>query len=109
MLKKFDEAIPYFEKVDQILGSQGKLKMEERANLKDAYDLLITIYDQKGQKDKLKVYEEKFNNVDKVTLTQVTIKFERLPGTGSLFYLYPHQLPKIGWFIANVEGKQPES
>ena len=66
MLKKFDEAIPYFEKVDQILGSQGKLKMEERANLKDAYDLLITIYDQKGQKDKLKVYEEKFNNVDKV-------------------------------------------
>ena len=27
--KKFDEAIPYFEKVDQDLGSKGKLKMEE--------------------------------------------------------------------------------
>ena len=66
MLKKFDEAIPYFEKVDQILGSQGKLKQEERGNLKDAYDLMITIYDQKGQKDKLKVYEEKFNSVDKI-------------------------------------------
>jgi tetratricopeptide (TPR) repeat protein len=66
MLKKFDEAIPYFEKVDQLLGGQGKLKMEERQNLKDAYDLMITIYDQKGQKEKMKFYEEKFNNVDKV-------------------------------------------
>lgn len=66
MNKKFDEALPYFEKVDQVLGSQGKLKMEEKGYLKDAYDLLITIYDTKGNKDKLKVYEEKFNNVDKV-------------------------------------------
>ncbi|GAO45630.1 hypothetical protein [Flavihumibacter petaseus] len=63
---KFDAAVPYFEKVDQLLGSQGKLKMEEKGYLKDAYDLLITIYDNKGNKDKLKVYEEKFNNVDKV-------------------------------------------
>lgn len=65
MMKKFDDAIPYFEKVDALLGSQGKLKMEEKGNLKDAYDLLITIYDQKGQKDKLKAFEDKFNNVDK--------------------------------------------
>jgi len=65
MMKKFDEAIPYFEKVDQLLGAQGKLKMDEKANLKDSYDLLITIYEQKGLKDKVKVYEEKFNNVDK--------------------------------------------
>ena len=65
MMKKFDAALPYFEKVDQLLGSQGKLKMEEKGNLKDAYDLMITIYDQKGMKDKLKVFEEKFNNVDK--------------------------------------------
>ncbi|MEJ7769480.1 MAG: hypothetical protein WKF89_16800 [Chitinophagaceae bacterium] len=65
MMTKFDEAIPYFEKVDQILGSQAKLKMEEKSNLKDAYDLLITIYDQKGLKDKVKSYEEKFNDVDK--------------------------------------------
>ena len=64
--QKFDAAIPYFEKVDALLGGQGKLKMEDKGYLKDAYDLLITIYDNKGNKEKLKAYEEKFNNVDKV-------------------------------------------
>ena len=63
--KKFDEAIPYFEKVDQIMGSQGNLKMEDRTALKDAYDLLITIYEQKNVKDKAASYTTKFNNVDK--------------------------------------------
>ncbi|HET6256254.1 MAG TPA: hypothetical protein VFE32_19410 [Puia sp.] len=65
--KKFDEAIPYFEKVDQDLGSKGKLKQEEKSALKDAYDLLITIYEQKGPaaKDKADAYTNKFNNVDK--------------------------------------------
>lgn len=63
--KKFDEAIPYFEKVDQDLGSKGKLKMEEKQSLKDAYDLLITIYEQKQLKDKAEAYTNKFNSVDK--------------------------------------------
>ena len=65
--KKFDEAIPYFEKVDQDLGGKGKLKQEEKSALKDAYDLLITIYEQKGPagKDKADAYTNKFNNVDK--------------------------------------------
>ncbi len=63
--KKFDEAIPYFEKVDQELGSKGKLKMEEKTALKDTYDLLITIYEQKNVKDKAEAYTNKFNNVDK--------------------------------------------
>jgi len=63
--KKFDEAIPYFEKVDQDLGSKGKLKMEEKQSLKDAYDLLITIYEQKQIKDKAEAYTNKFNSVDK--------------------------------------------
>jgi hypothetical protein len=65
--KKFDEAIPYFEKVDQDLGTKGKLKQEEKSALKDAYDLLITIYEQKGPtgKDKADAYTAKFNNVDK--------------------------------------------
>ncbi|HKH62284.1 MAG TPA: hypothetical protein VKA49_15685 [Flavitalea sp.] len=63
--KKYDEAIPYFEKVDALLGSQGKLKMEEKGYLKDSYDLLITIYETKGLQDKATVYTEKFNNVDK--------------------------------------------
>lgn len=63
--KKFDEAIPYFEKVDQDLGSKGKLKMEEKTALKDTYDLLITIYEQKNLKDKAEAYTNKFNSVDK--------------------------------------------
>lgn len=66
MVKKFDEAIPYFEKVEQLLGNKGKLKMDEKSNLKDTYDLLINIYEQKGAKDKVTAYEDKFNNVDKV-------------------------------------------
>jgi len=64
--KKFDEAIPYFEKVEQSLGSKGKLKMQDKQALKDAYDLLITIYETKNQKDKATAYTDKFNNVDKV-------------------------------------------
>lgn len=63
--KKYDEAIPYFEKVDALLGEQGKLKMEEKGYLKDSYDLLISIYETKGNKEKADVYTAKFNNVDK--------------------------------------------
>jgi hypothetical protein len=64
--KRFDDAIPYFEKMDQLLGAKGKLPATERKGLKDAYDLLITIYENKGKSDKVKIYEEKFNNVEKV-------------------------------------------
>lgn len=63
--KLYDQAIPHFEKVDELLGSQGKLKMEEKGYLKDSYDLLISIYETKGNQDKASVYTEKFNNVDK--------------------------------------------
>jgi hypothetical protein len=63
--KKFTDAIPYFEKVDQDLGGKGKLKMEEKRNLKDAYDLLITIYEQKKVQDKVDAYTAKYNDVDK--------------------------------------------
>jgi hypothetical protein len=63
--KKFDEAIPYFEMVDKDLGSKGKLKMDEKSSLKDAYDLLINIYQEKKIKDKEDLYTNKFNNVDK--------------------------------------------
>ncbi len=64
--KKFDEAIPYFEKVEQVLGAQGKLKQDDKRTLKDAYDTLITIYEQKNQKEKADAYTKKFNDVDKV-------------------------------------------
>lgn len=65
MNKYYNEAIPYFEKIDQTLGSQGKLKMEEKQILKDTYDLLITIYEQQQNKEKAAVYTDKFNNVEK--------------------------------------------
>src|SRR5579871_430248 len=64
-MKKYDEAIPNFQKVEQDLGSQGKLKMDDKRALKDAYDSLITIYEQKKQKDKSDAYTNKYNNVDK--------------------------------------------
>jgi len=65
-MKKFDEATPFFLEVDKILAPQGKLKMDEKTALKEAYDLLITIYDQKNAKDKVKEFEVKFNDVDRV-------------------------------------------
>jgi len=64
--KKFDEAIPYFEQVEKVLAPKGKLKQDEKRTLKDAYDSLITIYEQKNQKDKADAYTTKFNDVDKV-------------------------------------------
>jgi hypothetical protein len=63
--KKFDEAIPYLEKVDQELAPKGKLKMEEKNALKDTYDILINIYEAKNTKDKADLYTNKYNNVDK--------------------------------------------
>lgn len=93
VVKKFDEATPYFEKVDQLLDTQGKLKMEDKEILKNALDLMITINEEKiGQIEQkrnladtqkkaaeVKQYEaeikklqdkntgltEKFNNVDR--------------------------------------------
>lgn len=64
--KKFDQAIEQFVKIDEMLGGQGKLKMEEKQFLKDSYDLLITIYEQKQDQAKATAFTEKFNNVDKV-------------------------------------------
>jgi tetratricopeptide (TPR) repeat protein len=64
--KKFDMAIVNFEKIDEMLGGQGKLKMEEKQLLKDSYDLLINMYDQKQNTEKSALFTDKFNNVDKV-------------------------------------------
>jgi hypothetical protein len=63
--KKFDEAIPYFEQVDRDLGSKGRLKMDEKSALKDAYDLLTNIYTDKNIKYKIDYWTNKYNNVDK--------------------------------------------
>jgi hypothetical protein len=45
--KKFEQALPYLVKVDELLDSQGKLKMEDKDNLKNALDLLIIINEEK--------------------------------------------------------------
>jgi tetratricopeptide (TPR) repeat protein len=63
---RFDEAIPYLMKVDQLLGGQGKLKKADKISLRDSYDMLITIYEAKKDKPKVDSYTDKYNNVDKV-------------------------------------------
>lgn len=45
--KKFDQALPYLVKVDELLDGQSKLKMEDKDNLKNALDLLIIINEEK--------------------------------------------------------------
>jgi hypothetical protein len=64
--KKFDEAIPYLEKVDQILGTQTKLKKVDKVALRDSYDMLVTIYESKKDQAKIAFWTDKYNNVDKV-------------------------------------------
>jgi len=61
-----DQAIVEFEQVDSLLGNGGKLKMEEKQMLKDAYDRLIIFYEQRKDDAKATAYTDKFNNVDKV-------------------------------------------
>jgi len=63
---RFDEAIPYLERVDKILGSQAKLKKADKVALRDSYDMLITIYESKKDKAKVDAWTDKYNNVDKV-------------------------------------------
>jgi hypothetical protein len=65
-VKSFDAAIPYLEKVEQLLGSLGKLKKADKVALREAYDMLITIYESKKDKAKIDSYTDKYNNVDKV-------------------------------------------
>jgi hypothetical protein len=64
--KKFEEAVPYLEKVDQILGTQAKLKKTDKVALRDAYDMLVTIYENKKDQTKIAYWTDKYNNVDKV-------------------------------------------
>jgi len=64
--KKFDEAIPYLEKVDKLLGSAAKLKKADKVALRDAYDMLVTIYESRKDNAKIAYWTDKYNNVDKV-------------------------------------------
>ena len=65
-VKSFDQAIPYLEKVEQLLGTQGKLKKADKVALRESYDMLVTIYESKKDKPKIDSYTDKYNNVDKV-------------------------------------------
>ena len=62
---KFEEALPYFEQVEKVLAPKGKLKMEEKTVLKEAFDLIIMINENKGDKVKVEEYTVKYNEVDK--------------------------------------------
>ncbi|HEX4374558.1 MAG TPA: hypothetical protein VHZ50_14750, partial [Puia sp.] len=64
-MKKYDESVPFFQKVEADLGQKGKLKMDDKTALRGAYDSLVTIYEQKKQKDKSDAYTLKYNNIDK--------------------------------------------
>jgi tetratricopeptide (TPR) repeat protein len=64
-MKKYEESIPHFQKVEEDLGSKGKLRMDDKTALRNAYDSLVTIYEQKKQKDKSDAYTLKYNNIDK--------------------------------------------
>jgi tetratricopeptide (TPR) repeat protein len=64
-IEKFDLAIPYLQKAGQLLNAQSALQAADKSDLKEAYDLLVTIYEQKGMKDKVAEYQNKFNDAEK--------------------------------------------
>lgn len=75
VVKKFDEATPYFEKVEQALDSQGKLKMDDKEILKNALDLLITINEEKtAQLEQKRNLADTRKNVAEVKQYEAEIK-----------------------------------
>lgn len=61
----YDLAIPYLLEIVEKLENKADMVREERNSLRNALDILITIYDQKNMKDKVKTYEDKYSNMDK--------------------------------------------
>jgi hypothetical protein len=62
-LEYFDEATPYFLQVEKLSTGKTNLTPEEKTDLKEAYDLLITIYEQKSMTEKATEYKNKFNKL----------------------------------------------
>lgn len=60
---QFDQAAPYLITMAQLIEAQSSPNQQEKGDLKEAYDLLITIYEQKKMPDKVKEFEAKFNAV----------------------------------------------
>lgn len=71
VVKKFDDATPYFEKVESLLDSQGKLKMDDKEILKNALDLMITI-----NEEKISQLEQKRNAADTKKATAEVKQYE---------------------------------
>lgn len=75
VMTNFDAAIPNFDKVDQLLSAQGKLKMEDKEILKNALDLLITIYEEKtSQVEQKKNQAETKKNVAEAKTLDAELK-----------------------------------
>ena len=64
-MQYLDEAIPYFLKVEKLISPKAKLTSDEKADLSEVLDLLITIYGQKKMDSKVKEYEQKLNDAKK--------------------------------------------
>jgi hypothetical protein len=60
---KFDLAIEQFLKLEDVLLRERRLTAEQTQFLKDAYDLLITVYEQKRDQHAVEVYTNKFNRL----------------------------------------------
>ena len=87
-IKRFDEAVPYLEKVEQLLGTQGKLKKADKVALRDSYDMLVTIYESKKDKTKSDYWTTKYNDVDKVPLTYTGKSMQFSPSGLHGFFIY---------------------
>ncbi len=64
-LEYFDEATPYLLQVEKLSAAKTNLTLDEKADLKETYDLPITIYEQKNMTEKATEYTKKFNALNK--------------------------------------------
>lgn len=62
-LEFFDEATPYLLQVEKLSAGKMDLPTGEKDDLKEAYDLLTIIYEQKNMTEKAAEYKNKFNKL----------------------------------------------
>jgi tetratricopeptide (TPR) repeat protein len=63
-LKKFEEALPYFKTVEKLINEKGDNSPDEKSYLKEAYELMVVIYDQKDMEAEAKAYEQKVSELE---------------------------------------------
>jgi hypothetical protein len=64
MNEKLDEMLPFATAAAKFYEGRNDLKVGEKGNAKIATDLVIRYYDQKGNKDKVKEYQDKMKAID---------------------------------------------